>query len=545
MAATVCWWLRRHGIGNGPLLGSWEDFCSCWLPLLCRCLQRSCCSLLLLVAVVVTRCRCRKSLLLCCRCWLLVLSLPLLIRRVVSLSSCQDDEQLERLLKYPEVLQTDATAGTNRERFLLAIVMATCEDLKKKPVCIAIIPGETNAAMGFVYRALIMLVRRKAGPHALAGVRIFLSDQAPATLHVHRLLAAMHYRTASAGTLTRGPVVAFCWFHRFIVGWGRQGASVQATCRWLHEAVRSWFYRLRSVETQWMFDLECALLRDLIRLAEQAQVVTSKSAEDAAYFVATSMELRQFWAAAYQPQRFMTLDDHTNNGVEIEFAAWKKDEFLSRAKRLSDVVEHGRRLFERRRKEEVQQAAAGADLKKSTMELGAQPIGVKNIFRLCTPMVAQLLLHQWLAAEKMECTRVSDTVFEVSWATDHDGSVSSGSGAGGGRDGGGGAAARGGRSTDSDDSRGGPDRVTKDTEGVAQKLAAVPQEPFQQGELKRGLRFSLRRGASSLRPWRYYGIADVERRYGGRVELVDGCFFCRAAGGRRCWFAREYGTWQA
>jgi hypothetical protein len=86
--------------------------------------------------------------------------------------------------------------------------------------------------MGFVYRALIMLVRRKAGPHALAGVRIFLSDQAPATLHVHRLLAAMHYRTASAGTLTRGPVVAFCWFHRFIVGWGRQGASVQATCRW-------------------------------------------------------------------------------------------------------------------------------------------------------------------------------------------------------------------------------------------------------------------------------------------------------------------------
>ncbi len=76
-------------------------------------------------------------------------------------------------------------------------------------------------------------------------------------------------------------------------------------------------------------------------------------------------------------------------------------------------------------------------------------------------MVAQLLLHQWLAAEKMECTRVSDTVFEVSWATDHDGSVSSGSGAGGGRDGGGGAAARGGRSTDSDDSPGGPDRVTK------------------------------------------------------------------------------------
>ena len=70
-----------------------------------------------------------------------------------------------------------------------------------------------------------------------------------------------------------------------------------------------------------MFDLECALLRDLIRLAEQAQVVTSKSAEDAAYFVATSMELRQFWAAAYQPQRFMTLDDHTNNGAEIEFAA--------------------------------------------------------------------------------------------------------------------------------------------------------------------------------------------------------------------------------
>jgi uncharacterized membrane protein YgcG len=427
--------------------------------------------------------------------------------------------------------------------------MATCNDLTKKSVCIAFVPGETNAAMGCIYRALIMLVRLKAGPHALAGTSVFMSDQAPATLHVHRCLAALHYRAVGAGGLTRGPVVAFCWFHRFIIGWSRKGASVKIACEWLHEAIQAWFYRLRSVETQWLFDLEHACLLDLIHLAEQAGLLSRKAVEDAMYFVASSMEVRQSWAAAYQPQRFMTLDDHTNNMVEIEFAAWKKEKFLTRARQLGELVEHGRRLAERRRKAELKAVATGA-LKKSSMELGAQPAGVKTIFRVCTPRVALLLLDQWQSAEMMECTRVSDTTFETSWGSDQGwgmGTSSSGGGGGSGSGGGGGSAVSGsprttGRDCDDDDSRGGATKATKDSAGVATRLAAVPREPFQRSDPKRGLRFALRRGASSLRPWRYYAIGEVERHFGGHVDLMDGRFFCRAAGGRRCWFAREYGA---
>lgn len=106
---------------------------------------------------------------------------------------------MQLVVKYPEVLATDASAGTNSSGLLLAFLMATCDDLKKRPVCIALLPGETVVALGFMSLALQLLVKIVMGNGRLNGVRAMLSDQAPATLHVHRLYATQCYPWSFGG----------------------------------------------------------------------------------------------------------------------------------------------------------------------------------------------------------------------------------------------------------------------------------------------------------------------------------------------------------
>jgi hypothetical protein len=88
---------------------------------------------------------------------------------------------------------TDASSSTNQERLNLQVLMATAADLAKKLVGVGLLPGETIQAIGFVYKSLQFVVRSKGGSDALDGVEAFLSDRAPATLRVHRLLAAMQF----------------------------------------------------------------------------------------------------------------------------------------------------------------------------------------------------------------------------------------------------------------------------------------------------------------------------------------------------------------
>jgi hypothetical protein len=116
-----------------------------------------------------------------------------------TLACPQDSAQMQLVVKYPEVLATDASAGTNSSGLLLAFLMATCDDLKKRPVCIALLPGETVVALGFMSLALQLLVKIVMGNGRLNGVRAMLSDQAPATLHVHRLYATQCYPWSFGG----------------------------------------------------------------------------------------------------------------------------------------------------------------------------------------------------------------------------------------------------------------------------------------------------------------------------------------------------------
>ena len=101
--------------------------------------------------------------------------------------------------KYPEVLCTDGANGTNKDRRVLQFVMATCYDLVRRPVALAILPGETIEAVGFVYKGLQFLVKRKLGPGRLTGTMAMISDQAPGTVRVHRMLSGMKQESAFGG----------------------------------------------------------------------------------------------------------------------------------------------------------------------------------------------------------------------------------------------------------------------------------------------------------------------------------------------------------
>ena len=122
----------------------------------------------------------------------------------------QTDSQMRLVLKFPEVLATDGAQGTNKFRRVLQLVLATCADLVRRPVCVAVLPGETIKAVGFVYLALQFLLKLKYGPGRLVGNKLLVSDQAPATVHVHRQLAAAKSESAFGGADFTPYAVSLC-----------------------------------------------------------------------------------------------------------------------------------------------------------------------------------------------------------------------------------------------------------------------------------------------------------------------------------------------
>jgi hypothetical protein len=111
----------------------------------------------------------------------------------------QDNRMMALIDKYPEVLATDGANGTNKDRRVLQFVMSTCDDLIKRPVALGILPGETIEAVGFLYKALQFLVKLKLGVGRLMGTMALISDQAPGTVRVHRMLSGMKHESAFGG----------------------------------------------------------------------------------------------------------------------------------------------------------------------------------------------------------------------------------------------------------------------------------------------------------------------------------------------------------
>jgi len=249
--------------------------------------------------------------------------------------------------------------------------------------------------------------------------------------------------------------------------------------------------------------------------AEAAQLITADAAGGVTSFIAASDSQRGAWAASAQPSRSMTLNDYTSNGAEVEFLVWKTTAGLTRATSTAGALPWGRSLFAIRHEAEAAAASGAQQFKKSCMLLGTQPTPVKLAFTVCTSRVAKQLLRQYELAEMMTCTVVSDTELDVQW---NDGHLDH---------------------ADEDLVSERPWRkvrtgTTEDTK-VMSALACVASEHFQPGEGKCGLRFRLEPGADANHPWRFYGVHRLEKRYGGKVELIGGRLCCRAsAGGSPC-----------
>ena len=113
--------------------------------------------------------------------------------------SVQDNRMMALIDKYPEVIATDGANGTNKDRRVLQFVMATCDDLIKRPAALGVLPGETIEAVGFLYKAIHFLVKCKLGVGRLAGTMALISDQAPGTVRVHRMLSGMKQESAFGG----------------------------------------------------------------------------------------------------------------------------------------------------------------------------------------------------------------------------------------------------------------------------------------------------------------------------------------------------------
>ena len=300
----------------------------------------------------------------------------------------------------------------------------------------------------------------------------------------------------------------------------RECASINQKCKTLFLCLKEWFYHARSVERDWLFVLHVECMLDLVQRGVTAGLIASEAAASAVSFIKASDALRGSWAAAFQPQRRMCLNEYTSCGAEAEVRAWKRDNKLSRATTLSQLFHHGRGLMVRRAHTEFAEADSKL-FKKSNRELGAFPHAIRTAFAVCTPRVAKLLERQFTMAAKMECTCVSATEMMV---TSADGFY------------------------DDDEydifQRPPPRHIIggQKANDVFAKLAGVESHAYTEGEVMRGLRFARRPGASARSPWRFYDLHRVARIGAGSVVLVGDRLLCRAAGGLPCAFTREFGA---
>ena len=309
-----------------------------------------------------------------------------------------------------------------------------------------------------------------------------------------------------------------CWFHRFIVLYDAQCAGLKQQCFFLMRAVKEWFYRLRSLPLDWLFDIEVECMLDLIDRGLRAGLIKADARDAAAIFVKASEGLRGAWAAAFQPRREMGLHEYTSCGVEAEFRADKRDGTLCRATTLPQLYQHLRILAARRDEADAARAQS-SQFKKSIVLLGEAPAPIKLVFRVCTPRIARLVQQQYTLAVNMKWTVVSENEMQVSSGDTFD-------------------------DADDLDQRPPPKRTVSVVEAkrIIASLAAVEVRPYRRHEPMCGLRFRARDGADVMHPWRFYGTHLVARAFSGSVIVEDRRLHCRASGGRPCTFARELGA---
>lgn len=283
-------------------------------------------------------------------------------------------------------------------------------------------------------------------------------------------------------------------------------AAAKAQCKQLFKACRNWLFRLRSMELQTLFEIEYACLLDLVERAHECGLLDDGALRPLKEFLSDVYEERHMWSAAFQ-NRYLGMSLYTSNPAESSFRTVKRDKAVSLKCELPDLYRADRELRERWRKREFKRAYDQL-FKKSNMELGSQAQCIKDAFHVFEPEYAKHFTSEFRKAEKLTRIGVNDNTIEVQLQGNTMGSSLSNGGF---------------------------------TAAQAAKLDQLCPPPFEAGEAKCGLRFTLANGDIDS-PWLFYLPKQPFAQY---VVLREGRLLCQAcvAGGEHkpCQQAREKG----
>lgn len=91
--------------------------------------------------------------------------------------------------KYCDVLAIDGCACTNKNRLVLAMLMAIHGALGTTPVAQALLPVESKWSILFVYRVLRLVLRHLGWADCLKRVKMLISDSHVSPVGAHKVLS--------------------------------------------------------------------------------------------------------------------------------------------------------------------------------------------------------------------------------------------------------------------------------------------------------------------------------------------------------------------